>query len=370
MDNDDLLNHILMLQGGILLGRTALGQTMFFADMFPTKNIITIETLAYMALVFHMFLVGLEFDLNSIERISKKAICFTVTGLVIPFTLGIGFFYLLHAYWERDGVQDYKVNVQGSFLWSAAVAVTSFPVVNRILSDLNLLDSEIGRMAMPIALISDLGSWILIVLVIPFCANPINAPYVITTTTAFILASFYTFRPFFAWVVRRTSEGDESNYSDFYLCFVLVGALLSAFLTDVTGTHSMVGAFLFGLITPDELAVVLMDRFDYFVSGLLMPLFFAITGLRVDIYRIEDWTVVLVIVLMLCVVKIISFLPISYVCEIGLKESFAIGLIMSTKGVWAILIIHTGLERGVLSSSSFFFLGICQCLVLKFYPFC
>ncbi|XVF40166.1 hypothetical protein PTKIN_Ptkin01aG0089700 [Pterospermum kingtungense] len=341
------------LLGGILLGQSALGKTIYFAELFPTKNIITVETLAYMALVFHMFLVGLDFDLSCIERISKKAIAFTVTGIFVPFTLGIAFFYLLHAYWERDGLQNYEVNVQGSFLWAAAVAVTSFPVVSRILSDLDVLHSDIGRMAMPIALISDLGSCILIILVIPFCANPINAPYVITTTTAYLLASFYTLRPLLAWIIRRTSEGEESSYSDFYLCFVLVGVVLSAFITDVTGTHSMVGAFVFGLITPDEIALVLMDRFDYFVSGLMMPLFFAVTGIRVDIFKITEWGVVLVIVLMLCVVKIICFLPISYVCEVGLKHSFALGLLMTTKGVWAILMLHTGLEKGVLHEDDY-----------------
>ncbi|XP_022723748.1 cation/H(+) antiporter 15-like, partial [Durio zibethinus] len=185
-------------------------------------------------------------------------------------------------------------------------------------SDLKLLNSNIGRLAMPIALISDLDCWVLIVILIPFCANPRNAPYVITTTTAYLLASFYTIGPFLAWVVRRTSDGNENNYSDFYLCFVLVGVIVSAFSTDVTGTHSVVGAFVFGLIMPDELALVL-ERFDYFVSGLMMPLFFAVSGIRVDILKITEWSLVLFIVIMLCAVTIISFLPIFLSLTLTLK---------------------------------------------------
>ncbi|XP_007025120.2 PREDICTED: cation/H(+) antiporter 15 [Theobroma cacao] len=339
--------------GGILLGPSALGTTIYFADLFPTINVITVETLAYMALVFHMFLVGLEIDLNVIGRISKKAISFTVTGLLFPFTVGIGFFYLLHAYWEHDQSQGYEVNVQGSFLWAAALAVTSFPVVSGILSDLKVLNSDIGRLAMPIALVSDMGSWVLIVIVIPFCANPTNAPYIITTTIAYVLACVYTFRPFLAWIIRRTSKGKDQNYSKFYLCFVLVGVVLSAFVTDVTGTHSIVGAFVFGLILPTELALVLIERFEYFVSGLLMPVFFAVSGVRVDIFKISEWRLVLLIVVWLCAVKIISFLPISLVSDIKPKDSFALGLLMNTKGVWAILIIHTGLDRGVLQDDDY-----------------
>ncbi|XVE88359.1 hypothetical protein DITRI_Ditri19aG0063200 [Diplodiscus trichospermus] len=339
--------------GGILLGRSGLGNTIYFDDLFPTKNVITVETLAYMVLVFHMFLVGLELDLSAIGRISKKAICFTVTGLFVPLIVGIAFFYALHVYWEQDQSQGNKVNFHGSFLWAAALAVTSFPVVSRILSDLKLLNSDIGRMAMPIALISDLGSCFLIIIVIPFSANPVNAPFVITTTTAYLLASFYIFRPFIEWAVRHTSEGNETGYSDFYLCFVLVGVVLSAFLTDVTGTHSIAGAFVFGLIMPDELALVLMQRFEYFVSGLMMPLFFAVSGIRVDIFKITEWSMVFVIVIMLCAVKIVSFLPIYFVSDIDPKDNFALGLLMSTKGIWAILIIHTGLEKGVLHDNDY-----------------
>ncbi|XVF25499.1 hypothetical protein REPUB_Repub13aG0217900 [Reevesia pubescens] len=307
-----------------------------------------------MALVFHVFLVGLKIDISSIGRISKKAISFTVTGLIVPLALGVGFFYLLHANGNEGEPDGREITYKGSFFWAASLAVTSFPVVGRILADLKLLNSDIARLAMPIALISDMGSWILMLIVIPFCANPINAPYVITATTAYLLASFYTFRPFLQWLVHRTSEGNEDNYSDSYLCsFVVVGVVLNALFADVTGTHSIIGAFIFGLITPDKLARVLVQRFEFFVSGLLMPVFFAISGSRVDISCISEWSLVVVIVIMLCAVKIISFLPICFVSNIDIKDGFSLGLLMSTKGVWAILIIHTGLEKGVLHDQDY-----------------
>ncbi|KAE8709072.1 Detected protein of unknown function [Hibiscus syriacus] len=338
--------------GGILLGPSALGKTMYFADLFPTRSVVTVETLGYMGLVLHMFLIGLELDLTAITRISRKAVILTVTGLFLPFVTGVGFFYILRGILDHESETDKYYNQECGFLWAASLAVTSFPAVSRILSDLKLLNSEIGKLAIPIALISDLGSWILVVILIPFCSNPLHAPYVISTTTAYVLASFYSFRPFLAWVINYTAE-DNKNYSDCYLCLALVGVVLSAFVTDITGTHPIVGAFMFGLILPDDLAILLMDRFSYFISGLMLPVFFVIAGLRVDIFKITKWSLVFIVVILLFAVKVISFLPISAVSSINTKDSFALGLLMSTKGIWAILIVLTGLDNKVLRDGDY-----------------
>ncbi|KAK8976793.1 hypothetical protein V6N11_047563 [Hibiscus sabdariffa] len=336
--------------GGILLGPSALGRITCFADLFSVKNVNTMATLAYLSLVLHMFLVGVELDLRAMGRTSKKAIMVIMTGLFLPFIVGVVVVYLLHRFLVQDVEQGY--NIECGFLWAAILAVTGFQAVNRILSNLKLLNSEIGRLARPIALISDFGSWILIVTLIPFCANPMTAPFVIFATMGCIVVSFYTIRPFLAWIVRYTSN-DTTAHSDFYFCFPLVGAVAFAFVTDVTGTHPIVGAFVFGLIMPDELTVTLMNRFDYFISGLMLPIFFAVSGLKVDIFKITKWNIVFVLVILLGAVKIISFVPVLIISNISTRDSFALGLLMSTKGTWAILAVATGLENGVLHDGDY-----------------
>ncbi|XP_039053845.1 cation/H(+) antiporter 15-like [Hibiscus syriacus] len=336
--------------GGLLLGPSALGNTNYFADLFPTNNVVTLETFAQMSLVLHMFLVGLELDLSSIGRINKKAMTLVVIGLFLPFMVWLVFFYLLHGSFAQDEQRDY--NEKCDFLWAGTLTVTSFQAVNRILSDLKLLNSEIGRLARPIALISDLGSWILTVMLIPFCANSVKAPFVIIATIAGIFASFYTIRPLLAWIVHHTSNHSKSH-SDVYLCFPLVSAILSGFITDSTGIHPIVGAFVFGLIMPDELTVTLMDRFDYFISRLMLPVFFAVSGLRVDIFKITKWSLVFIFVIMFSAAKIIVFVLVSVVSNVNTRDSFALGLLMSTKGTWAILLVATGLEKGVLHDGDY-----------------
>ncbi|MBA0778754.1 hypothetical protein Gotri_006575 [Gossypium trilobum] len=336
--------------GGILLGPSALGKIVYFSDLFPKRNVVTVETLAYMALFLHMFLVGLELDLTAVGRISKKAIILTISGLLFPFIVGVAFFYSLLESFDQYRIQVH--NIGCGFLWAASLTVTSFPAIGRILCDLKLLNSEIGRLTMPIALISDLGSWILVVILIPFCDNPANALYVILVTIVYVVASFYLIRPFLGWMVHFTSDGNN-NYSDCYLCFALVGVVLSAFTTDITGTHPIVGSFVFGLIMPNDIALVLMDRFGYFISGLLMPVFFSVAGLRVDIFKITKWSLVFVVVPLLFTVKILSFLPISLFTNIHSKDSFALGLLMTTKGIWAILVCLTALDKGVLHAGDY-----------------
>ncbi|XP_039060025.1 cation/H(+) antiporter 15-like [Hibiscus syriacus] len=292
---------------------------MYFADLFPTRSVITVETLGFLALVLHMFLVGLELDLTAIGRISKKAVVLTITGLFLPLIAGIVFFYLLRELLDHKAHKYY--HQECGFLWAASLEVTSFPAVSQILSDLKLLNSENGRLALPIALISDLVSWILVVILIPFCSNPLHA--------------------------------HNKNFSDSYLRFALVSVVLSASVTDVTGTHPIVGAFIFGLIMPDDLAIVLKDRFAYFISELLMLVFFVIAGLRVDIFKITKWSLVFFVVILLFSVKVINFLPVSAVSNINTKDSFALGLLMSTKGIWAVLIVLTGLDHKVLRDGDY-----------------
>ncbi|GLU13953.1 hypothetical protein SLE2022_305560 [Rubroshorea leprosula] len=341
---------------GILLGPSLLGKTVIFPHLFPTKDIVIVETVAYMAVVFHVFLVGLELDITSMVCSTSKAVAFSLAGVLTPFVTGIGFFYLSQALKTHTSELNLKISIQGCILWATALTITSFPVVAQILSSLKLRHSEIGRLGMSTALLSYVGNWILIAFVLPLCVNPKNAPYVMTSTMAFILASIYMIRPLLNMIINRSSDRKSRQYySDYYLCFVLVGALLSAFVADVAGTHSVVGAFVFGLIMPkSDLGILLINRFDYFVSRLLMPLFFVASGIRVDVSKIQmHWWLLVIVIILLCLVKVLIALLISFFFNIPRRDGVVVGLLMSTKEVLAIIVINTAWDRGVLQGDDY-----------------
>jgi len=123
---------------------------------------MVIETRSYLGLLFYVFLTGLEMDLSAILRPGKRVMGIAMIGILIPFLIGIGLFFLLQ--------HGSKVNItpkMGCVFWAAALTITGFPVLTRILADLKLLHSDIGRIAMSVAMLNDIYAWVLIAILIP-----------------------------------------------------------------------------------------------------------------------------------------------------------------------------------------------------------
>ena len=119
------------------------------------------ETIAYLGLLFYVFLTGLEMDLSAILRPGKRVMGIAITGILIPFLVGVGLFSLLH----QD--QNKITSEMGCVFWAATLTITGFPVLTRILADLKLLHSDIGRIAMSVAMLNDIYAWVLIAILIP-----------------------------------------------------------------------------------------------------------------------------------------------------------------------------------------------------------
>jgi Kef-type K+ transport system membrane component KefB len=138
---------------------------------------MVIETMAYLGLLFYVFLTGLEMDLSAILRPGKKVMGIAITGILIPFLVGVGLFFLLHH--DRNEI----TLKMGCVFWAAALTITGFPVLTRILADLKLLHSDIGRIAMSVAMLNDIYAWVLIAILIPTGESPVLflKAYVVTT---------------------------------------------------------------------------------------------------------------------------------------------------------------------------------------------
>uniref|UniRef100_A0A6N2NFU9 Uncharacterized protein n=1 Tax=Salix viminalis TaxID=40686 RepID=A0A6N2NFU9_SALVM len=344
--------------GGVLMGPTALGLFPMFHSMFPLRSIGTVETVAYWALCCHLFLIGLEFDMSviaNLTRTSKKAIHIAIAGVLFPLITGIGLFFLMNQ------VPGGEYNPAGSVYIGLSMAVTGYPIVARVLKDVKLLHSDIvarvlkdvkllhsdiGRMAMSASLVTDLISWILVIIGIAFSNHTIGGALVAVLSTAgFVLFCFIVVRPALAIIISKTSK--ENIYSENYLCFVLVAISAFAVVTDVLGTNSIVGAFIFGLIMPNRiLAEAFLDKFEDFVTGYLLPLFFTICGLRIDIWSLFHNKAYLaigsVVLVLSCSAKILNTLLVSYHDNVPTRDGFSLGIVLNSKGILAILILQLG----------------------------
>ncbi|XVF14808.1 hypothetical protein REPUB_Repub09cG0093200 [Reevesia pubescens] len=157
-------------------------------------------------------------------------------------------------------------------------------------------------------------------------------------------------------MIRRTPEGE--SFSEFYICLILSGVMISGFITDSNGTHSVFGAFVFGLIIPNgPLGITLIEKLEDFVSGLLLPLFFAISGLKTDIAAIKEgqtWGMLALVIFLSCAGKrsegtFLPLLSILYVdIRLIIKKTYTDLQVLDDES-FAIMVIVAVVMTGIIS---------------------
>ncbi|PNY01249.1 cation H(+) antiporter 15-like protein [Trifolium pratense] len=339
--------------GGIVLGPSVLGRNKAFAEaVFPLRSVMVIETMANVGLLYFLFLVGVGMDASSLRRIGKKSFTIAIAGMILPFGTGA----LFSIFWLRnDGDENTTAFI---LLLGVILSVTAFPVLARILAELKLINSELGRVALSSALINDVLSWVLLAIAIALAENErvtFASLMVVLSSAAFVAFNAFVVRPIIMWIIRKTPEGE--SFSDFYICLILAGVMISGFITDAIGTHSVFGAFVFGLIIPSgPLGYALIEKLEDFVSGLLLPLFFAISGLKTNVGLINGfstWAILIILVVLACVGKVAGTLIIALSYQMSLTEGAALGMLMNTKGLVEILVLNIGRDQKVLDEGSF-----------------
>ncbi|XP_004302732.1 PREDICTED: cation/H(+) antiporter 20-like [Fragaria vesca subsp. vesca] len=343
--------------GGILLGPSALGRIKDFSHIiFPSWSTPILESVASIGLLFYLFLVGLELDLSSIRRSGKSAITIALAGISLPFLIAVGVTFLMRKAINGENKVGYP---QFLMFMGVALSITAFPVLARILAELKLLTTRIGETAMAAAAFNDVAAWILLALAVALAGGnhegPLVSIWVLISGVAFVAFMFILVRPMMTWVANRCSSQIEDEA---YICLTLAGVMLSGFMTDLIGVHAIFGAFIFGLIIPKggEFAAKLTRRIEDFVSGLLLPLYFASSGLKTDvtkIHGIKAWGLLALVISVSCTGKILGTFLVAMLCMIPVRESLALGVLMNTKGLVELIVLNIGKEKKILNDEMF-----------------
>ncbi|ESW31841.1 hypothetical protein PHAVU_002G272700 [Phaseolus vulgaris] len=343
------------LMGGIILGPSVLGKSKAFADViFPPRGKILIETMANVGIVYFMFLVGVGMDATSLRRIGSKAVAIAVVGMILPFTIGALFSVYLIKFDEQSERSAASILFIGSIL-----SVAAFPVLARILAELKLINSDLGKIALSSALVNDLISCVLLVLSINLVEHNSEASLSLLSTFlasgGFVVFNIFVVRPGILWMIRKTPEGEA--FSDLFMCIILSGVMISGFITDFIGTHAVFGAFVFGLTIPNgPIGLSIVERLEDFITLLLLPLFFASNGLKTDLGLLKGlytWSILIILVILACIGKIIGTIAAAFYYQISVRDGAALGLLMNTKGVIEVIVISVGKDQKVLTSESF-----------------
>lgn len=337
------------MQGGILLGPSAIGRSKKFLEtFFPARSLTVLETLANVGLLFFLFLVGLELDMRSIRRTGPKALCIAVAGITLPFVLGIGTSLVLRSTISKDVDPTSFLVFMG-----VSLSITAFPVLARILAELKLLTTEVGRIAMSAAAVNDIAAWILLALAIALSgsnSSPLVSLWVLLCGAGFIIFAVLVIKPLVAWMAKRSPEGEPIK--EIYICVTLSLVLACSFLTDTIGIHALFGAFVAGVVVPKDgpFAGVLTEKIEDLVMSLLLPLYFVSSGLKTNVATISgalSWGLLVLVIFTACFGKIVGTLVVSLLCKVPFRDALTIGFLMNTKGLVELIVLNIGKDRKV-----------------------
>lgn len=340
---------------GVLLGPSLLGRLFPAAAGFllPPGVASYLEVIAQVGVVLFIFLVGLELDGTLLKNQPGASVVVSIASIAVPFGLGAAFAIRIHGSLAPTGV---PLGVFALFI-GVSMSVTAFPILARILTDRGMQRTPLGVLALTCAAINDVIAWCLLALVVGVAqAEPSRAAITIALSVVFVAAMVLIVRPFVARLVRAYDPARHDPRTA--LAGILVGLLGCALVTDVIGIHPLFGAFAFGAIVPhdSELARDVEARLTDVVVVLLLPVFFAFTGLRTQIGLVRgagQWLLCAGIIAVATAGKVGGTFVAARLCGLERRESVSLGVLMNTRGLMELVALNVGLDLGVITPTLF-----------------
>ncbi len=346
------------MSAGILLGPSFLGWLApdWHAVLFPPERLSYLHSLSQLGVLLFMFLVGLELDPKHLVGRGRTALVTSAASIAAPFALGALLALALYGSFAPPGTR----RVSFTLFMGAAMSVTAFPVLARILSERGLTRTKVGSVTIACAALADVAAWVVLAGVVALARVQSEPGHLIGTllgTGLYVMTMLTVVRP----LTRRIEVFYRNRgriITQDLLAFVLLLFLTSAWITEWLGIHALFGAFLLGAVLPKDPSFVrdLRDKLEDLTVVFLLPLFFADAGLRTRLGLLDGvgmWAVCGVIMVVAVIGKLGGTALAARWMGLPWREAGAIGVLMNTRGLMELVILTIGLELGILSPALF-----------------
>jgi Kef-type K+ transport system membrane component KefB len=359
---------------GVILGPSLLGfltpnfqQWLFPSHIYmlinevnlPNPSMSIIHVLGQFGLIFYMFIIGLEFDINLLKHKLNGISVIVCASIFVPMILGITITYM---FYDTAGLFEPTINfsIAASFL-GISMAMTAFPMLARIIQERGLTKTPIGILSLASGAICDAISWSLMAFLLAILKK--NKFFGFISTIGFI--TYFTVMIFF---IKKTLTFFISKYeinSDVgsIFIYIIIYVLFSAYITNYIGIYPIFGAFIAGTIIPSQskISIEIKEKMETMIVKIFLPLFFVYSGLNTQIQLINTetlWTILVIIVLIAIIGKLLACSIAAKISGENWHNSMTIGALMNSRGLMELIILNIGLEYKIITPVMFSILTI------------
>lgn len=339
------------MAAGLMMGPLVLGSLLpqLHGALFPAESLAPLGLLSQLGVLMFLLVAGAELDLAALR--GRRRFAFTVShaGIAVPFMLGVALAIWLY---PQHGPQGVGFTSFALFV-GISMSITAFPVLLRILADRGITHTPLGQTAIACAALGDATAWCLLALIVAAAqaGGWLPASLNLLGVVAFVVLMLGLVRPWFAR--QQVVAGREGRW----LLGILLLSLASALVTEMLGIHALFGAFAAGVAVSSNapLRALLMARVEPFAVTLLLPLFFAMTGLRMraDALHAGDIVLCLVVIAVATAGKLLGTFSAARSTGLPAREAWRLGALMNTRGLMELIVLNLGYELGLLGDRLF-----------------
>ena len=343
---------------GVLLGPSLFGWLFPGASayLFPKASMPILFAFAQVGLVLYMFLVGLEFDPALLREKLRSAAFVSAAGIAAPFVLGGLIAWATHARADLALFGEGVSVPQAVLFMGAAMSITAFPMLARIIHEQGLSRTTLGMLALAAGSLDDAAAWCLLAVVLAaFSGNVSIAILAIGGGGLFLVFCLVVLRRLLVPLGARVER--EKGMSPTLFSWVLMILMLGAFITDSLRIYAVFGAFLTGAAMPKGLfAEELRKRMHPLTVSFILPLFFVYSGLNTRIGLVSTPALAgLAVVVLLAAIfgKGVACWGAARLAGSTPKDALGVGVLMNARGLMELIILNIGLERGIIQPTLF-----------------